>query len=150
MTIHTTSMQAIHILYMYDRIRGDAKGVPLPNLIQQLQEMASRGEAYTFFADSEVIMVGGVIKGVGGVGTLWLVGTTDVPRHIKDLTAVLLRMREPMMDRLGLHRLQTDVLASHPSWVKWAQFFGMKEEGIMRQYTQSREDVVLMAYVRDN
>lgn len=148
--MHLEPLERHHVLQAYPRIRGDAEGFPLEHTVGRAMYLASFGNAYALVDTDELVLAfGGFLSDQTGVGQFWMVGTRDIPRRIKPLTKFLLKQRDPMMDKLGLHRIQSEVLADKPKWVKWAELFGMKAEGVMRQYTHDRKDCVLVAYVRE-
>jgi hypothetical protein len=111
--------------------------------------MASYGEAFAAVKDTLVIAIGGIMNGGQGTGQLWIMGTTDIPKYGREFTKLVRAERDPIMERMGIHRIQSEVLVDKPEWIQWAHIFGMKKEGIMRQYTHDRRDCVMMAYVRE-
>jgi hypothetical protein len=141
-----------HFINAFPRLRGDAASWSFDETLRRSSTMSKYGESYALVTEDthSTVLYGGFINSGTGIAHLWLVGTTDVPKHIKEITRILLDLRDPMMRRADCHRLQSEVLASKPSWIKWAKKFGLKEEGIMRKYTTDKQDCVLMAYILED
>ena len=141
-------MTIFHVIEVYPRLRGDVAGHTFEQVHAQAMAAASYGEAYGFVTEEgTTIGIGGVMNGGNGVGTLWIMGTTDIPKHIRPLTRALLALRDPLMKRGSMHRMQSEVLADKKNWIKWAESCGLKNEGCMRQFTKDKQDCVIMAYI---
>jgi hypothetical protein len=140
-------MTIFHVIEVYPKLRGDVANKSFEEIQAHAMMAASYGEAYAFMADDVTIGIGGVAVGGTGTGALWIMGTTDIPKHIRGLTRALIGLRDPLMKRNNLHRMQSEVLADKKSWIRWAESCGLKNEGTMRQFTQNKQDCVLMAYI---
>lgn len=138
-----------HIINLYPRIRGDAKGLSLDQISKYILSLSSKGTSYAAVDNDVTIAVLGVVNGGFGAGQAWMIGSVDVPKYIRMLTELCVIALEDSEKNMGLHRVQAEVLVSKPKWIIWAKKLGFEKEGIMRKYTLTKEDCVLMARVRD-
>ena len=139
------SMDAI--IELYPIRRGEAETLTLDQTILLFEGICKQGVAYTAVADNRPIAIGGVQVIDNGVGAAIILGTDRLKEHPKEFTELMSHMVEEIMDDLQLHRVQCDVLASKPEWVRWTKYLGFEEEGIMRKL-RNNQDCVLLARVR--
>lgn len=105
------------------------------------------GKARTIRNDrGDIVAIIGVISVDNGVGTLWMLGTDLISKHPKSFSATLVPLRDMIIDRMQLHRLQCDVVASQMNWVKWTKTFGFEIEGKLRKFRRG-EDVYILGYI---
>ena len=147
MALELVDLKRTHLIDIYPRIRGDVASMPFSELMPRVMIMSSYGYTYAAVDGPLVVAIGGVMNGGQGTGQLWIIGTTDIPKYAKAFTRLVRDMKDPTMKALGIHRLQAEVLTDEPSWIRWAQLFGMEKEGILRQYTLDKRDCVMMSYI---
>jgi RimJ/RimL family protein N-acetyltransferase len=141
-------LTVFHVIEVYPKLRGDVANCTFEEVKAHAMTASSYGEAYGFVADDgTTIGIGGVMNGGNGTGTLWIMGTEDIPKHARAFTRALLKIRDPLMRRNNLHRLQSEVMADKKNWIAWAESCGMKKEGCMRQFTKDKQDCALVAYI---
>jgi hypothetical protein len=149
MPLEFVDLKREHFLKLYPRMRGDIKDVPFDQLMASTMIMASYGNAYAAVDQELVVAIGGLMNSRAGMGQLWIMGSDDIRRYARSFTKLIRELRDPLMEELNMHRIQAEVLVEEPTWIRWAHLFGMKEEGIMRQFTEDRKDCILMSYVLD-
>lgn len=138
-----------HLIDLHPRLRGDICDLDLNDFVEHATRMSRAGVSYACVNEKGItIAIGGVLPIHRGTGQVWIVGCEYMRKHIKEFTRSVKELKVLAMDSLNLHRLQAEVLVSKPSWVRWAKAFGLKEEGVMRQWTHNKEDVVMLGYVR--
>lgn len=89
----------------------------------------------------------GKILGCGGFTPLWP-GVTEIwlylnPESFKKKKTALRLMRHILNDiiqREKYHRIQAVVLKGYDAGIRFAEFFGFENEGLMRSYTTDKED----------
>ena len=96
----------------------------------------------------------GKIVGCGGFTPLWT-GVTEIwmylePEAFKRKRLALRLMRHILNDiieRKQYHRIQAVVLKDYKEGIRFAEFFGFKNEGLMESYSVNKEDVYRYARI---
>lgn len=129
---------------------GDAGVLATEGLISAEQiiehwETYQSGPAFIGKDDGFVIAAAGVINLWPGVGEGWAV---VLPRGNR--RAVARRFRE-MFDLIlianNYHRIQASIQADFTAGIRFAEWLGFENEGVMRQFDSDRTDFVRMARI---
>ena len=111
------------------------------SLEQQGRHLALSGRSYTWLAKGSIIGCAGMTPLWRGVADFWSYFGVDTFSGNKRLTLRALRIYlEEFHTEYGLHRLQAVVKADFPEGVRFAEFFGFQNEGIMKNYGPGGED----------
>lgn len=128
--------------------RGDIGGISLGNLMEIISYERVLGKAFSFRNDErQLIAVGGIRYTNKGVGTAWFLGTDRIPDN-KDIFCKDVATITPILvEEMGLHRLQAEVMEDKPSWIRWAESYGFKKEGVMKHYYPNGKNAIMMARI---
>ena len=107
---------------------------------------SENGYSKTLVVDGRVIGCGGVSKFWDGVGEAWLLVSDKLPEY-KWLSVKVMRI---MFDRamIDFNRIQAAVLASDPVAIRFIEFMGFENEGLMRRYGFQGADFYRYARVK--
>tara|TARA_R100000655_G_scaffold102901_1_gene148978 strand:+ start:7117 stop:7557 length:441 start_codon:yes stop_codon:yes gene_type:complete len=105
------------------------------------------GDCFTGVKDNKPIICGGVIKMWQGCYEGWVIAT----HHVNDYPIETARLIKNYVDELikknNMHRLQTAVLKGYTQGYRFAEFLGMKQEGIMEKYDYMQQDYIRYARI---
>jgi hypothetical protein len=104
------------------------------------KEIASRlntGPAYTIVNSKNIIASGGIMPLWKGTGEGWVVSSNLVPEHGMFFAKTVLRMMKEYEPEF--ERIQTTVDAEHKVSLRWVEWMGFKNEGLMRKYIGGRD-----------
>lgn len=111
----------------------------VPDLVARLTALEKIGDATTLIFDGRIVGFTGYLEMWPGVCEVWLIPTVYIRTAIRPVSVLLRRYVESLADTFKFHRMQTiapnDEL--HNRWMKW---LGFKEEGLLEQYSQSKQD----------
>lgn len=137
-----------HILAIQPRVRGEAKDLDPNQFIGMAQQFSQIGASYAAVGDSgKVYGIGGVFPTHHGTGHVWMCLTDDLKGYGLWCAKAFKAQLKVIMDYYGLWRVQGDVLASRPEWLRWAKIMGFEEEGVMRKYGVNGQDFIRVAKV---
>lgn len=106
-----------------------------------------RGLGYTLICDGVPVAAAGVIAAGPGVGDAWMIGTIHLRKYGR-LAALLARKGlDDIVAALALHRVQAYVVEGHAEGRRFAEFLGMKEEGVAIAYDEQRRNYVSYARI---
>lgn len=121
------------------------EGDLVPGMLNNLRG----GECHAFIGSDGSLfgVVGGVIiwPGVADIGAI----LTD--NTVREPIGFVRRMRQyisEMMEKHNLHRVQMAVKADYATGHKWAAAIGFKAEGVLKSYSESKEDYVMYGRVK--
>ena len=110
------------------------KGLEIPNM------------SFTATHNNKIICAGGIIPVWDNVFEGWVMGS-DLIWKFKISSAIIIKKRmEELIISYKVKRLQTAVKKDFPLGHRFAQWLGLKEEGLMRKY-QNNEDYIRFARV---
>tara|TARA_A100000171_G_scaffold33759_1_gene32152 strand:- start:5478 stop:5930 length:453 start_codon:yes stop_codon:yes gene_type:complete len=105
------------------------------------------GMSFTGLVNNKPIAAGGVFTLWDGVAEGWVLATKDIykypifcAKHIKQRTEMLIKNN-------NIKRLQTSVKADCAMAIRFAQWLGLKSEGLMKNYGPAGEDFIRFARI---
>ena len=110
-------------------------------------DLTVSGMAFTLLCNSEPIVSGGIYPLWNGVCEGWVISSKKI-FSIKTRAARLIRKRTDLLcANNNVWRLQTTVKANFKIGLRFAEFLGFKNEGLMRGYGPDKSDYYRMAKV---
>ena len=110
-------------------------------------DLTVSGMAFTLLCNSEPIVSGGIYPLWRGVSEGWVISSKKI-FNIKTRAARLIRKRTDLLcANNNVWRLQTTVKANFKIGLRFAEFLGFKNEGLMRGYGPDKSDYYRMAKV---
>ena len=110
-------------------------------------DAAVAGMAYTLLLNNQPIVSGGIFPLWNGVCEGWVISSKRI-FDVKIKAAKLIRHRTDILCAANkVWRLQTTVKANFKMGLRFAEFLGFKNEGLMRGYGPDKSDYYRMAKV---
>lgn len=129
--------QAQHALLGVLPDHGERGAGPLPfdqALERQAARMAGAGPAWSLLAHGRVLACGGAVRFWPGVGELWLWLGREALENPVALARWARRALLLLRRRHGFVRLQAHVCANHRTACRFAEFLGLRREGVCPGY----------------
>ena len=110
-------------------------------------DFATPGLSYTLLYNSKPVVSGGVCPLWSGVAEGWVISSKRIFQN-KIKAARLIRKRTDLLcNNNKIWRLQTAVKANFTIGVRFAEFLGLKKEGLMKMYGPDKTDYFRMAKI---
>ena len=110
-------------------------------------DAAVAGMAFTLLCNSQPIVSGGIFPLWNGVAEGWVISSKRI-FNIKVKAARLIKRRTDILCAANkIWRLQTTVKSNFKTGLRFAEFLGFKNEGLMRGYGPDQTDYYRMAKV---
>ena len=108
---------------------------------------ADKGNAYTLFVDMKPVVAGGIIILWEGVCEGWVMANHNI-FNIKFLACKEIKKRtDDLCKKNNIKRLQTTVKYDFKPGLRFADWLGLKPEGIMKKYGPDGSDYYRMAKI---
>lgn len=121
------------------------EGDLVPGMLNNIQ----RGECHAFVSSSGLLFgVAGGVRIWRGVADIGAILTSNIYDEPIAFTRCMRRYIEQMMKKHDLHRVQMAVKADYEAGHKFAEAIGFKPEGVLKKYSESREDYVMYGRVK--
>lgn len=101
--------------------------------------------AFSALDGERVIGCGGVIRQWHGVGTLWLMASSEFKHHPRTILRIAFDMVEKIRVRGNFHRLQAYVAAEDSRHIRFMEALGFTFEGKLVKHTVDKRDHLLYA-----
>ena len=109
--------------------------------------LADKGNAYTLFVKDKPIVAGGIFILWQGVAEGWVLANQNI-YDVKFLAAKEIKIRTDLLCKKNkIKRLQTSVKAEFTTGVRFANWLGLKTEGLMKKYGPDGSDYLRMAKI---
>jgi len=109
--------------------------------------LADKGNAYTLFVDDKPIVAGGILILWKGVAEGWVMANQNI-YELKFLAAKEIKKRTDVLcEKNKVKRLQTSVKAEFATGVRFAEWLGLRTEGLMKHYGPDGSDYLRMAKI---
>ena len=109
--------------------------------------LADKGNAYTLFVNDKPIVAGGIFILWKGVAEGWVLANRNI-YDVKFLAAKEIKKRTDLLcKKKKIKRLQTSVKAEFTTGVRFANWLGLKTEGLMKKYGPDGSDYLRMAKI---
>ena len=105
------------------------------------------GMSFTLLVDDNPILAGGIVPLWNGVAEGWVMASKEVNDYkIKSASAVKKRL-DLLCNNNNIYRLQTAVKAEFKTGVRFAEWLGLKNEGLMTMYGPDQTNYYRMAKI---
>jgi|TARA_B100001964_G_scaffold1243_1_gene1472 hypothetical protein len=109
--------------------------------------LADKGNAYTLFLNNKPVVAGGIFILWSGVAEGWVLANKNI-FEIKFLAAKEIKIRtDELCKKNKIKRLQTSVKADFKPGIRFANWLGLKTEGLMKSYGPDGTDYYRMARI---
>lgn len=105
-------------------------------------------DCFTGVINGRPVVCGGVIKLWDGCFEGWVIASTSIQIYSFDICKTIRRYTDNLFVKNNMHRLQTAVIKDFDQGYRFAQFLGMKQEGIMKKYDYMKKDYMRFARVK--
>tara|TARA_Y100001973_G_C5077126_1_gene270591 strand:- start:39 stop:470 length:432 start_codon:yes stop_codon:yes gene_type:complete len=105
------------------------------------------GDCFTAVKNNEPLICGGVIKLWQGCYEGWVIATNKVDDYPVETARLIKSYVDDLIIKNKMHRLQTAVLVGYKQGYRFAEFLGMKNEGLMKKYDYMQQDYMRYARV---
>ena len=102
---------------------------------------------YAIMGNKEVIAVGGIHEMWDGVGEGWVVLSKHAPSWRLSLARYARTLFNSILETTDLHRVQASIHVGNPGAIKFAEWMGFENEGIMLKFGPDGSDYYRMARV---
>jgi len=114
---------------------------------EQLNGLEVEDMSFTVIYDNKIVCSGGVIPIWDEVFEGWVMGSHLIWQHRVGAAKVIRKVMDVLVKEYKITRLQTAVKKDFLLGHRFAQWLGMKEEGLMIKY-QNNEDYIRFARVK--
>ena len=118
-------------------------------MMQYAGRLEQPGWAYTAVDQGEVLFCTGIVDLWPGTGEVWFIGSQEIHRKPRKVIEYCRgAMRRCALEN-DLWRIQGVCRADWPSALRFAEFFGFENEGLMRRYGPEGADYYRVAWFPD-
>ena len=110
-------------------------------------DFAMAGLAFTLLDDNVPICSGGIIPTWLGSAQGWVISSKRIFRNKIKASRLIKERTDLLCANNKIWRLQTAVKANFKTGIRFAEFLGFKNEGLMRAYGPDKTDYYLMARI---
>ena len=114
---------------------------------EQARIIEESGQALTVFIDDEPAMCVGIIDIWEGLGEVWIVVSDAIQSRPVSVARGMRELLDGYFEQGGYRRIQSNVRADWDTARLFAEFVGMKEEGMMPSFGPEGADYVRYAKV---
>ena len=106
--------------------------------------------SWTGLQGGKIVGCGGFTPLRTGVAEVWLYLNPDAFKRKKVALRLMRHILNDIIQREKYHRLQAVVLKGYKEGMRFAEFFGFENEGLMKKYTTDKEDFYRYARIIDD
>ena len=110
-------------------------------------DFALAGLSFTLLHDNIPLCSGGIIPLWNGVAEGWVISSKRIFKNRIRASRLIKKRTDILCAANKIWRLQTSVKANFTTGMRFAEFLGFKNEGLMRGYGPDKSDYYLMAKV---
>ena len=105
------------------------------------------GLSFTLWADNNIVLCGGITPMWDGVAEGWVIASKRIYDHkIKSVSAIKKRL-DLLCTNTKIWRLQTSVKENFKVGIRFAEWLGLKKEGLMLKYGPDKTNYYRMAKI---
>jgi RimJ/RimL family protein N-acetyltransferase len=104
-------------------------------------------QSWTGIQDGQIVGCGGFTPLWDGVADIWMYLAPDAFKRKKLALKLMKHILNDIMNKKKYHRIQAVVLKDFKQGIRFAEFFGFKNEGLMKQYSMDKEDFYRFARI---
>lgn len=144
MAVSVAPINKMDLIKLHSKCRGDASDLSLTDFLNLVDNYQKQGPAFQYVLNGHIIGVAGILTINQGVGHIWSILSDEVEKAPKSF---IKRNKEIVALCVDYHRLQCDVRADKPNWVKMIKLWGFQEEGVLRKMNKDKTDSVMLSRV---
>ena len=110
-------------------------------------DFALAGLSFTLLCNSEPVCSGGIVPLWYGVAEGWVISSKRIFQNKIKAARLIKRRTDLLCNNNKIWRLQTAVKANFTLGVRFAEFLGLKKEGLMEKYGPDKTDYFRMAKI---
>ena len=147
--IKVKPFKAEDMLYVIENgvLEAGLKAVPTDEMKKVGKEREESGKCITGWVDDEVIGVAGIDPVWEGVGSIWLMLTPAIYRHLKEGYKCICQGMEKLIEDNKLHRIESYGRIDFPECHNLFKHLGFEVEGLARKKTPDKVDCIMYAKV---
>ena len=96
--------------------------------------------SWTGIQDGKIVGCGGFTPLWEGVAEIWMYLQPDAFKRKKVALKLMKHILNDIIKQKRYHRIQAIVLKDYKAGIRFAEFFGFKNEGLMKSYSVDKED----------
>lgn len=105
------------------------------------------GLSFTLLADNNIVLCGGITPLWDGVAEGWVIASKRIYDHkIKSVSSIKKRL-DLLCANNNIWRVQTSVKENFETGVRFAEWLGLKKEGLMQMYGPDKTNYYRMAKI---
>ena len=128
---------------------NDINGLGLAGIISQSDAklIEDHCTSWTGIQDGKIVGCGGFTPLWEGVAEIWMYLQPDAFKRKKVALKLMKHILNDIIKQKRYHRIQAIVLKDYKAGIRFAEFFGFKNEGLMKSYSVDKEDFYRYARV---
>lgn len=145
MGVRLSQISHAKLIRLHKHLRGEAADLSLSSFLEHMDRHLKQGAGFCYDVNGTCIGVAGITSIVPCVGYMWMAMSDEVQYHpisFVKCCKVILNIASH-----DYHRIQADIRADQPTWIKLAKLLKFEEEGILRQYNSDRTDSILLSRI---
>ena len=107
--------------------------------LKNLESLVQPKTSWTGLVDNKIIAAGGMVELWDHVYEGWIMATADIKNHPIATARIIKRIFKKQMPLHKVQRLQTTVKADYEIGHKFANWLGLTQEGLMKQYLDGND-----------
>ena len=108
------------------------------------------GLSFTLWADNNIVLCGGITPMWDGVAEGWVIASKRIYDHkIKSVSAIKKRL-DLLCTNNNIWRVQTSVKEDFEVGIRFAEWLGLKKEGLMLKYGPDKTNYYRMAKIYEH
>ena len=105
------------------------------------------GMSFTLLVDDNPILAGGIVPLWNGVAEGWVMASKEVNDYKIKSASVVKKRLDLLCNNNNIYRLQTAVKEEFKTGVRFAEWLGLKNEGLMTMYGPDQTNYYRMAKI---
>ena len=128
---------------------NDINGLGLAGIISKSDAklIEDHCTSWTGIQDGKIVGCGGFTPLWEGVAEIWMYLQPDAFKRKKVALKLMKHILNDIIKQKRYHRIQAIVLKDYKAGIRFAEFFGFKNEGLMKSYSVDKEDFYRYARV---
>tara|TARA_B100001013_G_C24517918_1_gene405740 strand:- start:311 stop:742 length:432 start_codon:yes stop_codon:yes gene_type:complete len=115
---------------------------------EQAKIIEKHAGGVTLLIDDRPVVCTGLIELWENCAEAWVIASSNISRTPVSISRAMKRGLNKRILEDGYDRVQANVRADWPTAIRFAEFVGMKREGMMRRFGPEGADYVRFAWVR--
>lgn len=103
-----------------------------------------KNHSFTLIDKGFVVLCGGIRPCWNGVGEAWVFASKRLNENPMKYIREFKKKKDALVEEHGYHRIQAQVRMDFPIAIRFAEFFGLKKEGLMEAYGPDATDYLMM------